>query len=331
MRIRAAIFPLLPLLVAACHDDKPKTTDEPAASASSEAIPSDLVYNSFIEDNAPKAPVATSDGGAAAPETGSSTLDAPGADPKSTLRYAFSTKSRTVDATLTASGGPPGSPAQPPIHFAFTATPKLKSMMGKDATIDVKITKFDIKLPADAPPELAAGEAKLEKALVGVTGHFDVTQFGEIGDVAFDTDQLPPGAANVAGVIQQAFALIVVPLPNEPVGVGAKWEKVDSKRMADQGASVSMKTTITLLSRDAHTVTLKVENTSSGSIAVSDPRAPKGTTVEVKSNESYNVVARLDGVAEKVDGTGTVQRTQKVPGQPDQSLNVQQNLTLTSK
>jgi hypothetical protein len=337
MRIRAAIFTVLvPFVAAGCHDDKPKTS-EPAGSATVEAIPSDLVYNSFVDDTKPgqTAPTAPGggDGGAAAATaaTSQSKLVEPGADPKAPLRYAFSTKTRTVDTTITSSGGGAAGMDQPPIHFVFTATPKPKSMMGHDATIDVKVTKFDLQLPANAPPDLAAGKEQLEKALVGLTGHFDVSEFGEVGDTSFDASKLPRGAANVASVLEQAFALIVVPLPAEPVGVGAKWTKSDSQRMADQGATVTAKMTVTLVSRDAHGATFKVENTSSGTIAVHDPRAPKGTTVERKSTSSYTVVARLDGVASKVDGQAQTTGTQKVPGQQDQSMQVQQKVAITSK
>jgi hypothetical protein len=338
MRRRAATFfalilPVLAGLGSACHEDKPKaktTTSE----SSAEPIPSDLVYNAFVEDT-PKTQAAPSDGGAATPtDTGATAkLVDPGADPKSPLRYAFATKTRTVDTTIkiAAAGAGPGIPEQPPLHFVFTATPKPKSMMGGDATIDVKVSKFDLTLPPGTPPGAAQGKEQLEKSLVGVTGHFDVTRFGDIGDANFDASQVPPGGADIVNVLQQAFELLAVPVPNEAVGIGAKWEKSDSKRLADQGATVSLKTTITLTARDAHTATFKVENTGSGTMAVSDPRAPKGLQVARKSTATYTVVARLDGVAQKVDGQSTTDVTQKLPGQPDQTVTIKLTQNLTSK
>jgi len=331
MRARAAIF-LLFLPCFACNSDKPKTETSTAKTA--EAIPSDLVYNAFVDDTKKAGPtVDLGDAAAPSTETSASTvkLDSAGADPKAPLRYAFGNKTRSVDATVTISGGGQGLPDQPPLHFVFNATPKPKNMIGHDATIDVAITKFDITLPPNTPPQQAAGKDQLEKALVGVKGHFDVTAFGDVGDAAFDSDQLPRGAGDIVSLVQQTFELLVVPVPNEAVGIGAKWEKSDSKRMADQGASVALKTTITLVARDATTATFKVENTASGTMAVSDPRAPKGTTIDRKSTASFDVVARLDGVAQKVDGSSTTDVTQKVPGQPEQSVSLKMNEKITSK
>lgn len=328
MRPRAVFFLLFSALVA-CHDDKPKT--EQSAAASAEPIPSDLVYNSFVDDKTTKPEIAT-DGGVDSTSSTAKLVDA-GADPKSPLRYAFSTKTRTVDSTMTiATAGSDGNiPAQPPLHFVFTATPKLKSMLGHDATVDVTVSKFDVALPANASAQMVAGKADLEKSLVGVTGHFDVTQFGDVGDVAFNANEIPRNAADVVNVLQQAFELLVIPLPNEPVGVGAKWEKSDSKRMADQGATVSLKTTITLTARDAHTATFQVDNTASGTMAVNDPRAPKGMSVARKTTASYTVSARLDGVSAKVDGTSNTDVTQNVPGQPAQTVTIKMTQHLTSK
>lgn len=334
MRARAIFLVLVPLLVSACHDDKPKTEQSQAASA--EPIPSDLVYNAFVDDNAKKTPttVVTDDGGAVAPADqgrASVMLVSPGADPKTPLRYAFGGKTRTVDATITVSAGGGGMPPQPPLHFVFSATPKPKNMLGHDATIDVTVTKFDLNLPPNTPPQAATGKEQLEKAMVGLKGHFDVTTYGDVGEADFATDQLPRGASDIVGVLQQTFELLVIPVPGEAIGVGAKWQKSDSKRLADQGAAVSMKTTITLVARDAQTATFKVESSSSGTMAVNDPRAPKGTTVDRKSTATYTVVARLDNVAQKVDGQSTTDVTQKVPGQQDQSVQVVMAQNMSSK
>ena len=331
---KAAVFLILIPCLAACHDDKPKADTSQAASAA--PIPSDLVYNAFVDDKKAAPTVVAGEGGAPVEtETSASTakLVDPGADPKAPLRYNFTGKARTGDAniTISGSGGGAAMPDQPPLHFVFTAAPKPKNMLGHDATFAVTITKFDLTMPANTPPATAAQKDQLEKALVGVKGHFDVTAFGDVGDAAFDSDQLPRGAGDIVGVLQQAFELLAVPVPSEPVGIGAKWQKSDSKRMADQGANVTLNTTITLLARDAQTATMKVENTASGSMAVSDPRAPKGTTIDRKSKASFTVVVRFDDVAQKVDGQSTTDVTQNVPGQPAQSVTVTMTEKMTSK
>jgi len=325
----------LVLLSVACNDDKPKATK---AAPSAEPIPSDLVYNAGI-DNAkgtPKITLAAGDAEAPAQAalTGSTaTLVSPGADPKATLVYAFGAKARTVTAkiTINATGGGAGMPDQPPLHFTFTATPKPKGMIGGDSTFDIKVTKFEVTLPANAPPQAAAQKEQLEKALVGLAGHFDSTSHGDLSNIDFETDKAPQGAGEIAGILQQAFEFLVIPLPNEPVGIGAKWTKKETKRLADQGAQLSTTVTLTLKARDEKTATIQVDATNSGTMAISDPRAPKGSSMTRSTTATFTVLIRFDGVSQKVDGESKNDITQKVPGQPDQAMTVKVTQNLESK
>jgi hypothetical protein len=336
MRIFPAFLVLVISAVAACNDDKPKA--ETKGPASAEPIPSDLVYNAGLDKAGnPKITLVT-DAGAPVdttpPQTGSTaTLVSPGADPKSPLVYAFTTKARTVNAkiTISATGGGPNMPDQPPLHFTFTATPKPKNMMGGDTTFDIKVTKFEVTLPANAPPQAAAQKDQLEKALVGLAGHFDSTTHGDLSNIDFETDKAPQGAGEIAGVLQQAFEFLVVPLPNEPIGIGAKWTKKESKNLADQGAKVATTVTMTLKARDDKTATIQVDATNSGTMPISDPRAPKGSSMTRSTTASFTVVIRLDGVSQKVDGESKNDITQKIPGQADQSMTVKLAQNLESK
>src|SRR4249920_1691103 len=103
MRIFPPLLTLL-LLSVACNDDKPKTTMGPA---SAQPIPTDLVYNASLDDKSGKSKiVVTGDAGPAPANSGSAqtgstaTLVSAGADPKSPLVYAFSTKTRAVNAKI---------------------------------------------------------------------------------------------------------------------------------------------------------------------------------------------------------------------------------------
>ncbi len=335
MRTRT-VFLLLAAL-AACNDDKPKK--QTMGPASAEPIPSDLVYNSFFDDkNAAAKVVIVNDGGVAATEAGAAQsgstakLENAGADPKSPLVYAFAPKTRTVNATLKVSqSAPGGQSAEQSFKVSFTATPKAKFGLGGDATVDLKITKLELQLPPGAPPQAATQKDQLEKALIGVVGHFDVTSHGDISDPTFEADKAGPGAAEMTQIVQQALELLVVPFPNEPVGIGAKWSKNESKKLADEGTSVSGTVSMTLMARDAQTATIKVEANNNGTIAVKDPRAPKGLSVQRASTSAYTVIVRLDGVAQKVDGESKNDVTQKVPGQPDQAMTVKIAQNIDSK
>jgi len=336
MRTRRILFGTLFLLaVSACNDDKPKAQTQGPASA--EPIPTDVVYNSFFDDKnaAEKAEVVTADGGVVATTVAAPSdvkLESAGADPKSPLVYAFAAKARTVSAVLKISQSSPNGNADQTFKFSFVATPKPKlSATPGAATIDLKIAKVDVQLPPNAPPQAAGQKDQLEKALVGVTGHFDVTAHGDISDPVFEAESAGPAAGQMTQIIQQSLELLVVPTPNEPVGVGAKWSKHESKNLADEGTSVSGNITMTLLARDAQTATIKVDAQNSGTMAVNDPRAPKGLTVQRNATSSYTVVVRLDGVSQKVDGESKNDITQKMAGQPDQAMTVKITQNIESK
>jgi hypothetical protein len=331
----SAAFAVMVLMLG-CNDDKPKAQAKPAGSP--EPIPEDLVFNAGLDDKAAAAKLAfvtdsgAGDGGASAMGSTAKLVSA-GADPKAPLVYAFSTKARTVTAMIkmAATNAPTGTPEQPPFKFTFTATPKPLFGLAGSSTIDVKVTKLEIVMPPNSPPQASAGKDQLEKALVGVTGHFDSSSHGDIDNLDFQTGQAAQGVSEIVGVMEQALELLVVPLPNEPVGIGAKWMKTETKRMADQGTTTSTTVNITLLARDQTTATLKVDAANSGTVTVNDPRAPKGTVVQRTTAASYTVIIRLDGVAQKVDGEAKNDMVQKVPGQPEQTLSVKVTQNLDSK
>jgi hypothetical protein len=312
---------LLAVALAACSKDEAKPQQSAAASA--EPIPSDIVYNAVFDDKGnapPKIVVAAGDGGADAGTrvmSGSTAkLTDPGQDPKSPLVYAFVDKPRTVTATIKASAGAGN---QPPFRFTFTARPRPKLGLVSDAHVEVHVTKMEMDLGPNAPPQLAAQKGALEKAFTSVGGSFDATSHGDIDNLDFQTDKGAQDVGDLVVVFQPALELLVVPLPNDPVGIGAKWVKTTSKHTEDaQGQST---TTLTLVARDAQTATIKVDGTTSVQRTINDPRAPKGASIAQSSKDSYTVVIRFDGVAQKVDGNSQNTVTQKVPGQPDQTMN----------
>ena len=63
--------------------------------------------------------------------------------------------------------------------------------------------------------------------------------------------------------------------------------------------------------------------TNTGSRAITDPRAPKGSQLQQTTTASYTVVIRLDGISQKVDGEEKNDIVQKVPNEPDQALSHQ--------
>ncbi len=327
---RAAGPAFLLVLAAACSKDDAKPQQTPAMSA--EPIPSDLVYNSVFDDKnaVPKIVVAATDAGAdAAPKVVSGStaklLEA-GQDPKAPLAYAFADKARTVTATIKMSAA---GQEQPPFRFTFTARPRPKLGVTGDAHVEIKITKMEMDIGPSAPPQLAAQKGALEKAFVGVGASFDATSHGDIDNLDFGADKASQGLGELILVFQPALELLVIPVPDEPVGVGAKWVKTTGKHTEEmQGQST---TTMTLVARDAQTATIKVDASNSMTQTINDPRAPKGASISRNAKGSYTAVIRFDGVAQKVDGDSTNTITQKVPGQPDESQTAKIAQNLESK
>jgi hypothetical protein len=268
-------------------------------------------------------PPEIADAGAESGATGAMVkLVAPGAEPRAPLVYTFSNKTRTVNATITVGATGAGAPAmdQPPIHVVFTATPRPNGTSG--STIDIKVTKFDVALPNPSTKEIEQKKALLERAIVGMSGHFDATTHGDIENIELDRDTSAEGISDVWGLIQQALEFLVIPLPNEPVGIGAKWTKSESKNVTESHATISTTVTLALQSRDEETATIRVDATTGGTMQISDPRAPAGSSMDRKTTAAFTVVIRHDGISKKVDGDSKNAITQKVPGQNDQTMMV---------
>lgn len=97
---------------------------------------------------------------------------------------------------------------------------------------------------------------------------------GRLGPVAF-----ADGAGETTDATQRLLAL-VVQLPAEPVGIGAKWRAVDVLRQ--RPAIVKQTTTYTLLARTATTLRLGVEIVRNGQPqTVTDAALPAGTDAEL--------------------------------------------------
>jgi hypothetical protein len=267
---------------------------------------------------APRAPVSAKPPASVAnAQTGSSAkLIAPGAEPRAPLFYAFSNKARTVHARIAVSTSGMARAEQPTLsmHVTFTATPTPKR--ADVSAVGIKVIDFDVVTTA---PEVATDKATLEK-VIGLSGGFDATTHGDVANLNLGTASLPQGIRDIAGMLGQVLALLVIPLPNEPVGVGAKWTTVERTTLPVEGATISTTLTLTLQARDKDTATITVDATQAGTVPATDPLAPGGTSLERKTTTTFTVVICHDGVARRVDGEAINVITQKVPGQDDQSM-----------
>ncbi len=335
--MRTLTVAVLVLAFAACKDDpKPDTTSKPAAP---EAIPSDIVYNSFFSSPSAAANLKVQfDGGldaggnAAVTEgpTGKAAVVDPGAEPKTKLSYAFTMgKTSVVTATVTASVGGEGPAAgdQPPFKFTFNATPKTHAPDGK-THFDLKIQKVEIVVTGQMDPQMAQQKGVLEKAFAGLEGGFDATSNGDVENVSLAAEKVPRMAQQILPLFAQSLEFLVVPVPSVPVGVGAKWTTTSH----DEQMGATVITTYTLVSHNGSVAQIKTDITRSApKKAFEDPQAPPGSMLEVKGNGSYVIDLRLDGVSSKADGSSTMTIALTAPGQPTQNTTVKQTQALESK
>jgi hypothetical protein len=320
------------VLLGGCGKDPPKKpVDEPKKTT---PVPSDMVFNDFVPSGggggivgvktdgglleggmaAAEQPADGGGAGAGEPGAGGAPDDAmklrvtePGAEPRAPRKYAFVANrgDKRLITVRQSAGREGGGPAQE-AAFAVTADFTPKRVLPAATKFELKVLNVD--LPDVQGAQKAQAAAQL-KAFAGLTGAFDVTSHGEIGEVDFKADERMngPGADVIIQSLQQALELLVPPFPSEPIGVGAKWErKVERKERGQENAA-------------KHVFTLK-EVTAEGGVVTADVEVsvpkhpfqqrgvPPGATDEVKGKGSYTYAFKFDHISTKVDGDMTITR-----------------------
>lgn len=319
--------------LSACGKEAPKKVEDNPTKTT--PVPSDMVFNDFVppsggggvtgvklDGGIPEGGMAAAEGSAAAgggaggapgaagepgasPDGAKLTVTEPGAEPRVARKYAFvanraDRRLLTMKQSASREGGGPAQEAA----FTITADFTPKAVKPNATKFEMKVVKIDIPgVPAAQKAQAAAQLA----AFNGLTGSFDITSRGEVGEVDFKADEklAAGGAEMIIQSMQQALELLVPPFPDAPIGVGAKWErKVERK---EHGQEQSAKHTFTLkeLNADGGVVTTDVE--------ISVPKhpfqqrgVPPGATEEVKGKGSYTYAFKLDHIATRVDGEMTV-------------------------
>lgn len=312
----------------ACGKDPPKKTEDNPTKTT--PVPSDMVFNDFLpasgggggvvgvkhDGGIPEGGMAAAEGPGPGPggggEPGSPdgaklTVTEPGAEPRAARKYAFVANradKRLITSKQSASreGGGPAQEAV--IQVTADFTPKTVKPAG--TRFEMKLLKLEIPgVPAAQKAQAAAQLAPF----TGLTGAFDVTSRGEIGEVDFKADEkmAAAGAEVILQSLQQALELLVPPFPDAPIGVGAKWERKVERN--EHGIENTNKHTFTLAEVNAEggVVTADVE------IAVpkrpfQQRGVPPGATEEVKGKGTYTYAFRFDHVSTKVDSEMTITR-----------------------
>lgn len=357
--LRLATVCLVAMLASCSKDPPPKPDDGPKKTT---PVPSDMVFNDFVpptgagggivgvkgadgglEGGADLGTASTAEGGApGAAAGGGSAEDAntlkvtePGAEPRVVRRYAFvanKTEKRvlTMKQSATGEGAPPG---ELTLAIAMDITTKVVKPTG--ARFELKVTS--VEMP-DVPPAQKAQAAAAFAAFKGLTGQFELTKTGEIGEVDFKADEKLQQAGQLAELVlqglQQAIDLLVPTFPEAPIGVGAKWGRTVEKK-DPRGINETSKRAYTL--KDA---------TADGGVVVvdSDVSVPKTTvqtrrggppaTIEVKQKGVHTYAFKTSGISTKVEGdTSSTQKVEVSDGKQkqNQTLATKAKLTLEAK
>jgi hypothetical protein len=318
------------VLLAGCEKEQPKkVVDEPKKTT---PVPSDMVFNDFVpsggggggivgvktdggmlEGGMASAEQPGDAAGAADPAAGAADesmklhVTEPGAEPRAARKYAFvpNRGDKRVITARQSAGKEGGGPAQE-ATFAVTVDFVPKKVLPAATKFELKVLNVD--LPDVQGPQKAQAAAQL-KAFSGLTGAFDITSRGEIGEVDFKADERmnAPGAEVIVQSLQQSLELLVPPFPSEAIGVGAKWERKVERKERGQENAAKHSFTLKEVSAEGGVVTADVE--------VSVPKhpfqgrgVPPGATEEVKGKGSYTYAFKFDHISTKVEGDMTITR-----------------------
>jgi hypothetical protein len=240
----------------------PVATAGPSVSAQTSAIPSTSAAS------APP-PASTAAAGAAAPRVIVKLLD-PGHEPRRALRYAWHPDRKEQMAvvlrtaiSLEASGERRDAPL-PPLRILVAIDPQA---IAPDGALGFSwhVTAASSDADAGVSDDLARGWAAQIVPVEHLSGTGVVTAHGISRAIALDPGTAGDAGADAEMVVQvlQLLVNVAAPLPEEPVGKGARWQKLSSLDAKNGHATQTDTFTLTDLQGDQGALDDVVAQTSS--------------------------------------------------------------------
>lgn len=329
MRARLHVLLAFVLLASCNKEPPPKPRDEPPKTT---PVPSDMVFNDFLGQGPGGNPANLSvkvdggllEGGALAqagggPDTpppeaeGKLHVTDPGAEPRSVKKYAF-TANKVDKRILTMRQGVGGKE----MALAFTVDFTPKQVTPKGTKFELKIVKVDIP---DASPQEKQQMAQQFGIFNGLTGNFDVSPQGEIGEIEFHGDERmqSPQVARLAQAVvsglQQFVELLLPPWPTAPIGVGAKWESKEERNEGGLKLTSNRKLFLKDATNEGGTVTTDISIKLPKTALPPRPGGPQGS-IEIDAKGSYTYAFKFDHVSTRVEGELTTKQSADIKGQP---------------
>ena len=159
------------------------------------------------------------------------------------------------------------------------------TVTGRVARATFRISRFDVATsPSDATDEKTRQAMRQGVShMVGMTGWMELDDRGRLRGMSYDIPpSLPDTARSFLNGISQSGQEMVVPFPEEPVGVGAEWYTVKENPL--MGLKLADTTRFALVAIDRDRVTLRYSSEiSAGNQPFQFPGLPAGTTAELMS------------------------------------------------
>jgi len=248
-------------------------------------------------------------------------LLAPGAEPRTALRYTIAANSKaraemTMNMTMAMSVAGMSMPMNMPgmkmtIDLAVTNV-----AANGDFSYDVAFTGFTMDAGADGNP-LAAALESVQSSITSMKGSATVSNRGVTKTSKMDAAD--PTVSQALGSMTSEAQNFSMPFPEEAVGVGARWEVRQAS--TNGGQTIFQKTTyeVTSIAGPAVTMTVKSEQTAPPQ-SVSNPNLPAGAEIyldKMTGTSEGKVTIRLDNLVptSEMTSTSSMSMTMNMGGQ----------------
>ena len=270
------------------------------------------------------------------PESSVEVLDT-GQAPLAPLRLQFregdtTTVAVTVDLDVSqSSSGTRQELDTPAVREVVTLT--VDGVVDGEATVSLAFTEAEvIRTDTDLSDDEAAEIDRGLAALVGIRGSGRITEFGELTSFRYALpEDLDPGVRTTLERTRGELAALALPLPADPVGVGARWRATTTSRVG--GFPLRQETTYELTGLDDGTVSYTAEVhqfAENQEVALDD--LPDGTTARlVSSRVEGSASGTMDLTSVAATARSSLAGTQVIDlrrsGEPDRRLTQELGIT----
>ena len=249
-----------------------------------------------------------------------------GAEPRTRLRYKISAgqnfvlgMSITMGMTMNMEGMT--MPAMDMPIMKMTATMNVKDVAANgDISYDIAFTEMTAEALPGMDPNLAAMVQGAASGITALKGSAVVSDRGLYKSGSFDLNKLSdPNLRQTLSSVASNLESLSMPMPEEPVGAGARWEV--RQAMNSAGVSTFQRFDVELASVDGASATFRVKfDQTAPPQNVSNPSLPAGATVDVEKmtgSGSGSLTLRFDSLVptSEMSSTTSMSMVVNVAGQ----------------